>query len=101
MTLNITRVEIGHVNCSIDELAAPNTDSEIRCTLANYIPAGTWLPQVSTVNGTIKVNETLVTPYQLNITLTTAYPTTGLNPAGGNIVTLVGEGFPNSFDGRY
>ena len=42
-----------------------------------------------------------VTAHEVTLEITSVSPSTGLNPAGGDIVTITGTNFPESNDSRY
>ena len=39
--------------------------------------------------------------HEVSLVITSIEPKTDLNPAGGTIVTVIGENFPTSLDARY
>ena len=93
-----TRIEMGYIDCSNIVLAM--TMDSITCDLANEIPAGSWYPKVFDSEGQVKIDES-VAPEAVDLTLSAADPFSGLNPAGGDIITITGTNFPISLDERY
>lgn len=52
--------------------------------------------------GLIKLDETVsAAPLVIELTISNITPKTGLNPAGGNILTISGSNLPSSADERY
>jgi len=99
-TVNVTHtVELAKIACTIAEADTP-TETEIKCKLASAIPAGKWLPKVTDEFGLIKVDSG-VTALEVALEVTEITPKSGLNPAGGNIVTIKGNNFPTSLTNLY
>ena len=96
-TEGIEALELGNVACTI----VSNTDTEISCTLASPVPAGDWLPKVTTPMGLVKIDLDNVSLLNVALVVTDISPKTGLNPAGGNRIVITGENFPATLDPRY
>lgn len=82
-------VTLSNVEC------VPNTDvseTQIDCDLQTDWVAGDWTPVLMTSDGVIPVDGS-VTPHSVPLTVDSVTPET-LNPAGGELVTVVGSGFP-------
>lgn len=95
---NPQSVEIANVACE-NILVSEALDS-ITCDLAGLLPAGSWLPSVVLEEGKVKVDEA-VSALTIDLVVTSISPKLNLNPAGGDIITIVGSGFPESLDGRF
>ena len=92
----VYKVSLGKVACQISD----SSETEIKCTLEKTIPAGKWLPKVTDEYGLVKLDET-VTALEVSLVVTSISPKTGLNPAGGDLVTITGENFPVSDEDAY
>ena len=64
------------------------------------MPAGDWMPLVSLPHGKVKIDEAVL-PLTVDLVVSNVAPKVNLNPAGGDTITIDGEGFPESLDGRY
>ena len=56
LPLELSSVSIARVACAIDTENMPSTDTEIMCTLAESLPAGSWHPQVKDEFGLIAID---------------------------------------------
>ena len=93
-----TSVEMGYINCEVTSF--DDVLGQIDCTLERVLPGGKWFPAVYTEQGLVK-RDAAVTAHEVTLEITSVSPSTGLNPAGGDIVTITGTNFPESNDARY
>ena len=100
LPLELVSVELGNVQCLVDQEFLPSTEIEIQCSLQGELPAGSWLPQIEDAKGLIFV-DSAVEAHVIELTVTSISPKTGLNAAGGNLITISGDNFPSSDDSRY
>jgi hypothetical protein len=84
---------MGNVQCSVSSVS----DTEIQCTVDTPWVAGQWLPKILTDQGLIPVDELLVNKHTVTPTVSSISPAL-LNPAGGELVTITGTGFPTGLD---
>jgi hypothetical protein len=91
----LVSVTLGHTNCVITS----NTATAVDCTLATPLFGGSWKPAVKDAKGLIPVSASL-TPATVTPTVTSVSPTTGFNPAGGDIITIVGTDLPSAVVGQ-
>ena len=88
--LETLEVEIGYTDCAVSSASA----DQIYCTLEYPLFAGTWDPEVTAPNGLLAI-DTLITPTTVTLTVDSITPSTGLNPAGGDTIVIVGTNFPS------
>ena len=88
-TENVTyTVELAKTACAVATADADKpTETQIKCTLAAAIPSGKWLPKVTDEFGLIKLDPA-VSPHEVALDVTDISPKSGLNPAGGNLMTI-------------
>ena len=89
---DIIEIKLAHTLCDI----ISNTTSEIICNLVTPWVFGEWLPAVRTSNGLVPIKDTVAFHVVPNV-LTSMSPE-ALNPAGGDIMTVIGENFPSNCD---
>lgn len=87
----ITELSYSNVACSI----LSSSDTSIVCQIAPTAVSGTWYPSVKDSFGIIPVVGSVSTA-TLGVTVTSVTPSTGLNPAGQNLLTITGQNFPLS-----
>ena len=86
-------VKIANIECEITS----QTETEIQCVMQSSIPAGAWLPRVLDGMGLVKIDPA-VEEYVVQLTISKITPRKGLNPAGGDIVTIKGQNLPSSLE---
>ena len=91
MPTAILAVVIGYTTCTITTSDA----TSIACTLEYALMAGTWTPQITDSMGLFPLAEAIV-GVSVDLSVTSVSPDTGLNPAGGDLVTIIGAGFAAS-----
>ena len=89
---------MGYIAC--ENIVVAETADSITCDLTDTIPVGNWLPEVHTDDGLVAI-EASVAATEVTMTITSVSPETELNPAGGEVLTIVGTNFPPTIDNRY
>ena len=87
---------MGYINCQNIGF----NSGRVTCDLDEELPAGSWYPKLITENGLIR-RDPAVSNTVVLYEITNVSPSTGLNPAGGNILTIAGENFPANGDSQY
>lgn len=59
LPLEVTSVLIAQIVCTIDSENVPSTATQTKCTLAEPLPAGSWLPKMKDEFGLIIVDESV------------------------------------------
>lgn len=86
----ILDVRVGGVGCG----PVTGTATQIVCTLAQGPAAGTYAEvEVLTADGLVPVGAA-VPPIVVTLIINSVTPSTGLQDAGGDILTIVGQGLP-------
>ena len=93
LSTTITSVKFGETDC----LVTLNDATSISCTLESPMRAGTWKPHVKDSKGLLP-RMTGLAGHTVGLVIDSVAPTTNLNPAGGNIITITGSGFPSRAD---
>jgi hypothetical protein len=92
MPTDLTSITVGNTVCAFN---SPNDATTFTCDLATPLYGGSWSPHVKDAKGEVPLAvgfaPTIVTPTISGIT-----PDTGLNPAGGNTITITGTNFPSA-----
>jgi len=91
MPTDLASITIGNTDCAI---SGANDATTIACTLASPLYGGSWSPHVKDAKGLVPLVAGFV-PHVVTPTVDSISPETGLNPAGGNIITITGTGFPS------
>ena len=87
---DIDQVTVGSSGCTI----VSNDGSTLTCTLDSPCMAGNFEPDVRNPQGSIPVVSGF-TKYNVALVVSTVTPATALNPAGGDVLTINGAGFPS------
>ena len=90
MPLDLASVTLGHTNCVI----ASSDATSISCTLVTPLFAGTWLPEIKDSKGLLPLAVGFA-GQTVSLVVSNVTPATDLNPAGGDIITITGSGFPS------
>ena len=93
LSTTIASVKIGGTDCAVTS----NNASTVSCTLESPLRAGTWKPEVRDAKGLLP-NAAGIAGHSVPLVVDSVYPTAELNPAGGNIITITGSGFPSRID---
>ena len=88
---DIDQVSVGDATCPS---ITSNDGSTLVCTLDSPCQAGDHEPVVKSPKGLIP-NAAGFTKYTVPLVVTSVSPNTDLNPAGGDLITIVGSGFPS------
>ena len=87
---DIDQVTVGSSGCTI----VSNDGSTLTCTLDSPCMAGDFEPDVRNPQGSIPVVSGF-TKYNVALVVSTVTPDSALNPAGGDVLTINGSGFPS------
>mmetsp|Transcript_29263 Transcript_29263/g.28387 ORF Transcript_29263/g.28387 Transcript_29263/m.28387 type:complete len:192 (-) Transcript_29263:1089-1664(-) len=82
-------VEFALVECTVSSAI----DTEIHCDTSDDLVTGSWLPVVRDLKGVVSIVGSPAT-HDVPISVTSVSPNTGLNPNGGNLLTISGSNFP-------
>ena len=79
-------------------IVSTNDETTIICTLVTPWVAGNWMPEVRDDKGLIPLSGS-VSNYNVPLVISGVSPSSDLNLAGGDILTVTGENWPSTLEG--
>lgn len=93
-------IEIAHAECIDFTITSEADGSQITCQLDHAPEAGFWYPEVDGPTGMIAIQDG-VPELEIALIVTSIVPHEDLNSEGGDLLTIVGSGFPASHAERF